>query len=205
MIAQLRGTLVEKSFERVVVDVGGVGYAVIVSLQTLAELPAPGREVTLRTHLHVREDAQLLFGFASDLERRAFELCLGVSGIGPKLAMAMLSAMRPEALADAIRRGDLARLSKTPGVGRKTAERLVVELRDRVGKLGAEAADGAAADADQGTPGRLEGVAQTVASALVHLGYRQPEAERAARDSSAGREREPLEVLVKEALRRLTG
>ena len=204
MIAQLRGTLVEKSLERVVVDVHGVGYALIVSLQTLAELPPAGREVTLRTHLVVREDAQLLFGFAGDEERRAFELLIGASGVGPKLAMAMLSAMRPDALADAIRRGDLARLSKTPGVGKKTAERLVVELRDRIGRIAVGESAAPAPEAGAAS-GRLDGIAAQVASALVHLGYRAPEAERAAKEAVAGREHEPLELLLREALRRLTG
>jgi Holliday junction DNA helicase RuvA len=203
VIAHVRGALVEKTFDRVVVDVGGVGYALVVSMQTLAELPAPGREVTLKTHLHVREDAHVLYGFASDEERRAFELCISVSGIGPKLAMAMLSAMRPDALADAIRRGDLAKLSKTPGVGKRTAERVVVELKDRIEKLGLAPASGPAAGA--AAPLALDGVAATVASALVNLGYRAPEAERAAKEAARGREGQALEAVLKEALRALTG
>jgi Holliday junction DNA helicase RuvA len=198
MIAQLRGLLVEKTFDRVVIDVHGVGYAVIVSMQTLAELPPTGHEVTLKTHLQVREDAHLLFGFASDAERRAFELCISVSGIGPKLAMAMLSAMRPEVLAETVVAGDVARLVRTPGVGKKTAERVVVELRDKFDKLGLV----------RGTVEAREkptGVAQVVASALVNLGYRLPEAERAASDAVKAAPAAPLEQLLKEALRALTG
>jgi Holliday junction DNA helicase RuvA len=202
VIAHVRGLLAEKSFDRVVVDVGGVGYQLIVSLQTLAELPQPGAEVTLKTHLVVREDAHLLFGFAGDAERRAFELCISVSGIGPKLAMAILSGFRPEALAHAVSSGDVARLSKTPGVGKKTAERLVVELRDKFERVVAGAAPADPAAAARGKPSAL---AQTIASALVNLGYRPPEAERAAAEAIKGRESEPLELLVKEALKALTG
>ena len=199
MIAQLRGTLVEKSFERVVVDVGGVGYALIVSMQTLAELPDVGSLVTLRTHLTIREDAHLLYGFGSDDERRAFELCISVSGIGPKLAMSLLSSLRPEALADAVRSSDVTRLSKTPGVGKKTAERLVVELRDKVDKLGL-------ARGGQVTRARPAGAVEaTVASALVNLGYRAPEAERAAAEAAANHAGASLEIVLKEALRALTG
>ncbi len=201
MIAHLRGTLVEKSLDRVVIDVGGVGYQVAVSLQTLAELPPTGSEVALKTHLQVREDAHLLFGFASDGERRAFELCLSVSGVGPKLAMALLSAMRPEELAATVIAGDVGRLQKTPGVGRKTAERVVVELRDKFEKLGM----GRPAPAAEGARPRPSGVAQVVASALVNLGYRAPEAERAATEAVQRSCEAPLEVLVKEALRALTG
>jgi Holliday junction DNA helicase RuvA len=201
MIAHLRGVIAEKSFDRVVVDVGGVGYLVTVSLQTLAELPAVGGEVTLRTYLQVREDAHLLFGFATEAERRAFELCLSVSGIGPKLAMAMLSSLRPEELAAAIAAGDVAKLSRTPGVGKKTAERVVVELRDKFEKLGlARAASGGERERPRAT-----GVAQAVASALVNLGYRPAEAERAAEEAAKGLGGAPLEVVLREALRNLTG
>ncbi len=200
MIAQLRGTLLEKSFDRVVVEVSGIGYGVLVSLQTLAELPAPGSEVTLRTHLQIREDAHLLFGFASDAERRAFELCISVSGIGPKLAMALLSALRPEELSQTIVAGDVARLSRTPGIGKKTAERLVVELRDKFEKLGL------ARSTNSAPMVRSTGTAAAVSSALVHLGYRQAEAERAAEEATKKWGAEvPLEQLVKEALRALTG
>jgi len=198
VIAQLRGVLVEKSLDRVVIDVHGIGYQVVVSLQTLAELPAAGSEVTLKTHLQIREDAHLLFGFSTEAERRAFELCLSVSGVGPKLAMALLSAMRPDELGRTVIAGDVARLQKTPGVGRKTAERVVVELRDKFEKLGIGRREGEAAP-------RASGVATVVASALVNLGYRLPEAERAAAEAVKEAGEAPLAELVKRALRALTG
>lgn len=203
MIAQLRGTLVEKGIERVVIDVGGVGYAAQVTLHTLAELPEAGREVTLRTHLQIREDAHVLYGFATEAERRAFELCITVSGIGPKLALALLSTLRPETLAQAIRAGDVARLGKTPGVGKRTAERLVVELKDRVDRLGV--APGGARVAEGGRAGTaLPDTEATVASALVNLGYRGDAAERAAKEAHAQHAGQPIEVVLKEALRALT-
>lgn len=197
MIAQLRGTLAEKTLDRVVVDVGGVGYRVLVSMQTLAELPEVGRPVLLKTHFHVREDAQLLFGFTSDEERRAFELCTSVSGVGPKLALALLSAMRPEVLAEAVVAGDVARLQRTPGVGKKTAERLIVELRDRFDKLGL--------GRGTGLPTQPTAVGTTVVSALINLGYRPNEAERAVREVLERDHHVSLEVALKEALRALTG
>lgn len=205
MIAHLRGTLVEKSLDRVVIECAGVGYGVIVSLNTLAELPQPGGEVTLRTHLSIREDAHVLYGFAGEAERRAFELCTSVSGIGPKLAIALLSTLRPEALADAVRAGDVARLSKTPGIGKRTAERIVVELKDRIDKAGLGTVAGSKIAATPTAPGRLTGSAATVAGALVNLGYRADEAERAAKEAVAAHEGAPLEALLKEALRALSG
>ena len=204
MISQLRGTLVEKTLDRVVLDVGGVGYALLVSLNTLAELPEAGRELTLKTYLQIREDAHVLYGFATDDERRAFELCLSVSGIGPKLAISLMSTMRPDALARAIREQDVARLSKTPGVGKRTAERIVVELKDRVDKLGFAPTAGGPRIVMPPNPRGLTGQAQVVASALINLGYRTDEAERAAKEATAGREEQPIEALLKEALRALT-
>jgi holliday junction DNA helicase RuvA len=171
----------------------------VVSMQTLAELPEVGQPVVLKTFLQVREDAHLLFGFATDEERRAFELCISVSGVGPKLALALLSAMRPEVLAEAVSSGDITRLQRTPGIGKKTAERVVVELRDRFEKLGLVRPGGAPPRA------KPTGMAATVVSALVNLGYRAPEAERAAAEASKTHPDAPLEVLLKEALRTLTG
>ena len=205
MIAHVRGVLVEKSLDRVVVEAGGVGYSLAVSLNTLAALPQPGHEVTVKTYLQVREDAHVLFGFATDEERRAFELCMSVSGIGPKLALSLLSSLRPPELADAVRASDVARLSKTPGVGKRTAERIVVELKDRIDKMGFGTAGGRAPLMVGGVTGRLGGTAATVASALTNLGYRVDEAERAAKEATAGRETLPIEQLLKEALRALTG
>jgi len=201
VITHLRGTLVDKTLDRVVVECGGVGYSVIVSLGTLAQMPAVGAEVTVLTYLQVREDAHVLYGFAHDSERRAFELCTSVSGIGPKLAVALLSTLRPEALAEAVRAGDVARLSKTPGIGKRTAERIVVELKDRLDKLG----PGPQPGAPPGPAGaRLHGSAQVVAQALVNLGYKSDAAERAAREATADADA-PLEEQLKQALRLLTG
>src|SRR4051812_17584120 len=193
MIAHLRGVLVEKTLDRVVIECGGGGYQAIVSLNTLAELPAAGREITLRTYMQVREDAHVLFGFATEGERRTFELLISVSNVGPKIAISLLSSLRPESLADAVRAGDIVRLSKTPGVGKKTAERLVVELKDRIDKIGLAPSSGARVTSPAGSS-RLGGSAATVASALVNLGYRADEAERAAKEAAAGSEGEPLEA-----------
>ena len=135
MIAALKGVVAEKNLQRVVVDVGGVGYLVNVSMQTLADLPAVGEPVQLRCHTHVREDALQIFGFTRALEQQAFELLILVSGIGPKLALTALSGMPVERLLGAIAHADHAALQRIPGVGKKTAERVVVELRERCAKL----------------------------------------------------------------------
>ena len=136
MIARLAGTLVEKQVQRLIVDVQGVGYDVLVPLSTFYGVGEPGTPVTLRVHTHVREDALQLFGFLSPLEQQLFERLITVSGIGPKLALAVLSGIEPNDLVQAIRQGDVARLTRTPGVGRKTAERMVVELKDRLHDAG---------------------------------------------------------------------
>ncbi|HZS39934.1 MAG TPA: Holliday junction branch migration protein RuvA [Polyangia bacterium] len=199
MLARLRGTLAEKSIDQVIVDVGGVGFRVAVSLQTLAELPAVGQPVTLLTHLQVREDALTLFGFSTDEERTAFELCIGVQMIGPKLAMNILSSLAPHELGAAVRAGDHARLTRIPGIGKKTAERLVLELRDKVEKVGLGAGPRGEARAQSERP-----TASTqVASALVNLGYRPADAERAADQACAASAGAPVAELVKRALRSL--
>jgi len=169
MIACLRGKLQEKGLQSAVVDVGGVGYLVSVSLQTLAALPTEGEQVVLRCHTHVREDALQLFGFAEPEEQQAFELLITVSGIGPKLALTILSGMSVRDLLQAIAGGDHKRLQTIPGVGKKTAERIVVDLKDRCGKLEAAAPEGAP---------RPGGVAEVV-EALANLGYKKNQAERA--------------------------
>ncbi|MGH7725284.1 MAG: Holliday junction branch migration protein RuvA [Candidatus Eiseniibacteriota bacterium] len=148
MIARLKGTLVEKSVAGSIVDVGGVGYAIAHSLHTFEVLPAVGSAVTLLTHLHVREDVLQLYGFSGVEERRLFELLLSVSGVGPKVALAVLSGLSPKSLARAIADGNLAALTRVAGVGRKTAERIVIDLRDRVPAVprGAEAGAGRGAE-----------------------------------------------------------
>ncbi len=165
MIAYLRGRVLEKQPSRVIVDVSGVGYDVSVPLSTFYTAGEPGAEITLRIHTHVREDQLALYGFATGLELAVFERLIGVSGIGPRLALAVLSGMEPRELTAAIERGDLARLTRIPGVGKKTAERIVVELRDRLPKALAGMADQSAAAAP--TDVRRD----DLTSALGNLGY----------------------------------
>ncbi len=132
MIARLAGTVLEKHPMRVVIDVAGVGYDVHVPLSSFSAVGEPGTSLTLRIHTHVREDALVLYGFASALEQLLFERLIGVSGIGPKLALAVLSGLPPAELVQAIAGSDVARLTSTPGVGKKTAERIVLELKDKI-------------------------------------------------------------------------
>src|SRR3954454_4208949 len=132
MIASLRGALLEKRPNQIIVDVQGVGYDVAIPVSTYSALPDNGKEVTLRIHTHVREDAIALFGFVSGEEKMLFEKLIGVSGIGPKLAITVLSGLAATDLTNAIRSGDVQRLTRIPGIGKKTAERMVLELRDKV-------------------------------------------------------------------------
>lgn len=173
MIAWLSGVLQDKALDRLVLDVGGVGYELHVSTQTLAELPRRGEKVQLFCHTHVREDALQLFGFFRQEERRAFELLISVSGIGPRLALTILSGMDVESLARAVAEGDHKRLQGVPGIGKKTAERLVLELRERFGQAVAAAPDGRTRAAG------LRAVEHEVVAALVNLGYKQTAAEKA--------------------------
>jgi Holliday junction DNA helicase RuvA len=165
MIALLRGRVLEKQANRVIVDVSGVGYDVAVPLSTFYSLGEPGADVTLRIHTHVREDQLALYGFLTPLELAVFERLIAVSGIGPKLALAVLSGMEPRELVMAIQRGDVARLTGIPGVGKKTAERISMELRDRLPKA-LEAAVGTVPALSAGDVLRDD-----VSSALVNLGY----------------------------------
>ncbi len=163
MIGLLRGRLLEKRPNQVILDVGGVGYLIAIPLSTFAALGELHAEVTLLIHTHVREDALSLYGFLSQREKHLFELLLGASGVGPSLALKILSGMNVEELVPAIRTGDLARLTKIPGVGRKTAERMVVELKDKLESVAVEAEKSAAASP--------AGVESDVKSALINLGY----------------------------------
>jgi Holliday junction DNA helicase RuvA len=200
VIAHLEGILREKAPTRVVVGVAGVGYEVLVSLSTFSALPDEGKTVSLRIYTHVREDALQLFGFHTDLERALFEQLIRVNGVGPKLAQALLSGLAPRDLAAALARGDAAPLCAVPGIGAKTAQRLVLDLRERAVALAAEEpAAGAAASAADGDGERLE----SVLSALVNLGTARPRAERAAREALDAAPDAPLEQLVRAALRRL--
>jgi Holliday junction DNA helicase RuvA len=200
MIALLRGVIVDRGIDHVVVDVGGVGYRVTVSLQTLASLPPQGASTQLFTQLQVREDALTLVGFATVEERTAFELVTAVQGVGNKIAMALLSALAPLELAACVKAEDVARLRRIPGVGQKTAERLVLELRDKLEKAGLRA--GAPSGKAPAVAGE-DRMAEQVASALVNLGYRPAEAERAAAEAVRADKAASVTELVRRALRAL--
>jgi len=192
MIASLRGTLLEKSVGACVVEAGGVGYLVQLSGHAAAGLPATGEAVFLRTRQIVREDAVQLFGFADAEELELFDLMIAVSGVGPRLALAVLSGLRPPALRRAIREEQLGLLTSVPGIGRKTAERLVVELRDKLEALPAPAREG-------GVLPRSERWEDAVA-ALTRLGYTATQAQEAVRHASAAAGDPSLEQLVRRAL-----
>ena len=173
MIARICGTLVEKNPPQVVVVSHGVGYEIDVPMSTFYHLPRTGEEVELLTHLVVREDAHLLFGFLTAAERTAFRQLLKISGVGPKVALSVLSGLSVEDLSRAVASGDAARLTKVPGVGKKTAERLVLELRDRLpAVVGTARADAAPAKGD-------------VVNALLGLGYNEREAQAAVKQLPA--------------------
>lgn len=198
MIARLRGTLADKQPGRVVVDVGGVGYDVWIPLSTYYAVGDRGADVALRVHTHVREEALSLFGFATVLELDLFERLIGVNGVGPRLALAVISGIEPPALVEAVRASDLARLTGIPGVGRKTAERIVLELKD---KLPAAAA---ADEADEAAETGGRGLRGDVVSALLNLGYPRSPAERAV---TAALEHGPgdFDATLRQALRELAG
>jgi holliday junction DNA helicase RuvA len=196
VIARLSGTLLEKRGDLAVVDVGGVGYQVHLSLQSVARLPAEGGPVQLRTYTHVREDALTLFGFANDEEERLFLLLIDVSGVGPRLAQTILSGMPAGELAAALVGGEIARLTRISGVGKKTAERLVLELKDKL-----KTSDLLARPA----PAPLTGSGALV-SALLNLGYKPATAERTA--EAVRRSLGPaaaVEDQLREALRLISG
>lgn len=194
MIAYLRGRLLDKQPNRIVLDVSGVGYDVCVPLSTFYGLGDAGTDIALRIHTHVREDALALYGFATPLEQEIFERLIGVSGIGPKLALAVLSGIEPPELILAIERGDLARLTAIPGVGKKTAERIVLELRDRLPRVTRVAARDAA-----GAPALRE----DLLSALINLGYHRPLAEKAVDSAVAAKPGGDFEGTLRQALREL--
>ncbi len=195
MIARLSGTLAQKSPEALIVDVHGVGYRVLVSLTAFAALPAEGGAVTLAIHTHLRETALELFGFVSAAEQHLFGALITVSGIGPRMALNILSGVPAEELTQALADGNVARLVAIPGIGKRTAERLVVELQDRARKL----AIAPAASSDSAAASDAEAV-----SALVTLGYRQAEAERAVRAVTVTGTRE-LGDVIRRALQKLSG
>jgi len=194
VIARLSGTLAEKQVQRLIVDVQGVGYDVLVPLSTFYSLGEPGSPVTLRIYTHVREDALQLYGFLTPLEQELFERLITVSGIGPKVALAVLSGIESADLVRAIRQGDIARLTSIPGIGRKTAERLVVELKDRL----------RAADDDGGAQGAAGGLRDDLLSALVNLGYQRTTVEKTV-DTVLGRSGgADFQAALREILRELS-
>jgi holliday junction DNA helicase RuvA len=198
MIAFLRGRVVAKQPNRVIVDVQGVGYDVHVPLSTYYHIDEEGSEVALRVYTHVREDALQLYGFLTDLERQLFERLIGVSGIGPKLAVAVLSGMEPRDLVASVQRADVARLTGIPGVGKKTAERIVLELKDRLAQIAIPAAAGAP-DTVAG-PDRIR---VDLLSALQNLGYHRPQAEKAIEVTLKDVSEPTFEGALKSALREL--
>ncbi len=193
MIARLEGVLRARDLQSVVLDVGGIGYEVEVPLSTLASLPETGARVVLFTHLVVREDAHVLFGFLRSRDRDLFRRLILVNGIGARLALAMLSTMAADDLAGHITAGDVAALTRVPGIGRRTAERVVLELGERLTELGFGTAG------DTGTPAAGPGIEHEAAAALQALGYRAADAERML--ASVRGQAETTEALVRLALR----
>jgi holliday junction DNA helicase RuvA len=194
MIGRLAGVLLEKNPPQILIDAQGVGYEVEVPMSTFYVLPPTGERVAVLTHLVVREDAQLLYGFASEAERRAFRQLLRISGVGARTALAVLSGLSVAELAEAVRLQQSARLVKVPGIGKKTAERLLLELKDKLGiEMGLGTAPGA---------GRLAPLANDVVHALLALGYNDKEAQHAVRELPEGLSisdgiRQALRVLAK--------
>jgi holliday junction DNA helicase RuvA len=197
MIGLLRGRLLEKRPNQVILDVGGVGYLVAVPLSTYAAMGELHTEVTVLIHMHVREDALALYGFLSAREKHLFELLLGASGVGPSLALKILSGMNVEELVPAIRNSDLARLTRIPGVGRKTAERMVVELKDKL--------EAVAVETGKASPPSPAGVEADVKSALVNLGYEERVAESAVAAAKRETGTASFEKLLRATLASLTG
>ena len=189
MIAHLRGKLISKHPNQAIVEVGGVGYDVAISVPTFSDLPAMGSEVALHIHTHVREDAIALFGFLRADEKQLFEKLITVSGIGPKLAITILSGMPTADMVGAIRANDHARLTRIPGIGKKTAERMCVELRDKL-----EGFD----EAQAATP--VSAVEADVISALTNLGYQRALAEKAVERAVASAGRENFDAIFRAAL-----
>ena len=197
MIAFLRGRVLDKQPNKITVDVQGVGYEVHVPLSTYYDVGEEGAEIALRVHTHVREESLQLYGFLTVLEQQLFERLIGISGIGPKLAIAVLSGIDSAELVGAVQRGDVARLTGVPGIGRKTAERIVLELKDRLAQLVIPA--GAVAGASPADRVRAD-----LLSALQNLGYHRPLAEKAIDAVLAGHDERPsLEHALRGALREL--
>ena len=195
MIASLSGALLEKRPNQIIVDVHGVGYDVAIPVSTYSALPDNGKEVSLKVHTHVREDAIALFGFLTSDEKMLFEKLIGVSGIGPKLAITVLSGLAAADLTSAIRGGDVQRLTRVPGIGKKTAERMVLELRDKVDLVSGGTTP---VSTEKSTP--FTDIEYDVLSALTNLGCQRPAAETAIRKAVAAGAPATFEPLFRKAL-----
>lgn len=206
MIAHLSGTLLVKQATSVILDVGGVGYEVTIPVTTFYDMEEPGSQVQLRVYTHVREDALQLFGFRTARERELFTLLISVSGIGPKSAIAMLSGMSADEIITAIRTNNLARLTAIPGLGRKTAERLVIELRDKMAALSSPALEEtiAAAATGGGAAPTEDALREDTLSALVNLGYNKPAAEKAIAQAMHEGGDLSVELILRRSLRTLS-
>ena len=199
MIAHIKGHLQKKSTSAIIIDNGGIGYEVITPLSTFYTLPEEGEEISLHVHTHVREDALILFGFITELEKTIFKLLISVSGIGPKLGVNILSGIGPEELLNAISSGDVAKLQSIPGVGKKTAERLALELKDKARK----AVDDREVQPSLTSIRQDKGIFDDALSALVNLGYPSKAANSAVEKAFANVKEPTLEGVIKEALRLL--
>lgn len=197
MIAHLSGTLLAKAPQSLIIENGGIGYEVTVPLSTFYALPEQNGNVSLHIYTHVREDALMLFGFYTPLEKEIFTMLISVSGIGPKLATNILSGIGPEELLEAMARGDTARMQSIPGVGRKTSERIALELRERAMKLKGTLEP----SVSQVIPSQDKGMLDDAASALVNLGYSAKSARDAVEKARSRLETFNLQSLIKEALR----
>jgi Holliday junction DNA helicase RuvA len=194
MIAHLRGRLLSKHPNQAVIETAGVGYDVTITIPTFSDLPSPGSEVALHIHTHVREDQIALYGFLKPSEKQLFEKLITVSGIGPKLAITILSGMPADEMVGAIRNNDIARLTRIPGIGKKTAERMVLELRDKLPPAGAETP----------APPTMTAMEEDVLSALTNLGYQRPAAERALAQAAKNGKEESFEALFRNTLASLS-
>lgn len=203
MIAKLTGKLDQKQPNTIIIDVGGVGYEVTIPVSTFYELGEPGSDVSLRIHTNVREDAIQLFGFWTAREKELFLRLTSVSGIGPKLGITMLSGMAAAELISAIRNNDVARLTTVPGVGRKTAERLVVELRDKLSKITFDEGEQELVAA-QAAGGDEEAIREDTTAALMSLGYPKAVAEKAVTAALREDGERTIEAVLKRALKRLS-
>ena len=198
MLARLRGTLTEKSAGQIIIDVNGVGYKVFIPFSTYYELGEAGDTVTLRIHTHVKENDLSLYGFLTQREKDLFNLLIQISGIGPKLGVTILSGLPADELAEAVVDGDLVRLNSIPGVGKKTAERIILELKEKLDRLLPERSS-------EKVAGSGGGMGNDVVSALVNLGYQKTASEKAVRAISREGTNDGFQALLRGALSHLSG